>query len=119
MKIFLLILIFFLTPSLVFAGDEKTGRFFEDQLDVSDDYQIHFIYMLDKDGKDNEWDINGEMEKELLELNEKMFELTGNKQKYKFDYRVDGKLDISFVRLDKKGIKKGWNNSYPDYFIQK
>ena len=62
MKIFLLILIFFLIPSLVFAGDEKTGRFFEDQLDVSDDYQIHFIYMLDKDGKDNEWDINGEME---------------------------------------------------------
>ena len=71
MKIFLLILIFFLIPSLGFAGDEKKGRFFEDQPDVSDDYQIHFIYMLDKDGKDNEWDINGEMEKELLELNEK------------------------------------------------
>ena len=86
---------------------------------VNNDYQIHFIYMLDKDGKDNELDINGKMEKELLELNEEMFKLTGNKQKYKFDYREDGKLDISFVRLDKKGTKKGWNNNYPDYFIQK
>ena len=75
--------------------------------------------MLDKNGKDNELDINGKMEKELLELNEEMFKLTGNKQKYKFDYREDGKLDISFVRLDKKGTKKGWNNNYPDYFIQK
>ena len=51
-------------------------------------------------------------------MNQKMFELTGNKQKYKLDYRQDGKLDISFVRLDKKGTKKGWNNNYPDYFIQ-
>ena len=74
----------------VFAKDEKPGRFFEDQPDVNDDYQIHFIYMLDKDGKDNELDINGKMEKELLELNEEMFKLTGNKQKYKFDYREDG-----------------------------
>ena len=113
MKKIILILGLILFNLDVFAKDEKLGRFFEDQPDVSDDYQIHFIYMLDKDGKDNEWDINGEMEKELLELNEKMFELTGNKQKYKFDYREDGKLDISFVRLDKKGTKKGWNNTYP------
>ena len=42
--------------------------------------------MLDKDGKDNEWDINGKMQKELEELNEEMFRLTGNKQKYKFIY---------------------------------
>ena len=76
--------------------------------------------MLDQYGDDNEWDINGQMEEELLEMNEKMFELTGDKQKYKFDYRKDGKLDISFVRLDKRGIpNKGWNMNYPDYFIQK
>ena len=74
--------------------------------------------MLDINGKDNELDINGELEKIIEEMNQKMFELTGNKQKYKLDYRQDGKLDISFVRLDKKGTKKGWNNNYPDYFIQ-
>ena len=74
--------------------------------------------MLDINGKDNELDINGELEKIIEEMNQKMFELTGYKQKYKLDYRQDGKLDISFVRLDKKGTKKGWNNNYPDYFIQ-
>ena len=58
--------------------------------------------MLDKDGKDNEWDINGKMQKQLEKLNEEMFRLTGNKQKYKFDYRTDGKLDITFIRLEKR-----------------
>ena len=37
--------------------DKRPGRFFEDQPDVSDDYQIHFIYMLAADGKDREYDI--------------------------------------------------------------
>ncbi len=114
--------IFIITLILIFnsanASDLKNGRFFEDQPDTNDDYQIHFIYMLDINGKDNELDINGELEKIIEEMNQKMFELTGNKQKYKLDYRQDGKLDISFVRLDKKGTKKGWNNNYPDYFIQ-
>ena len=114
--------IFIITLVLIFnsanASDLKDGRFFEDQPDTNDDYQIHFIYMLDINGKDNELDINGELEKIIEEMNQKMFELTGNKQKYKLDYRQDGKLDISFIRLDKKGTKKGWNNNYPDYFIQ-
>ena len=57
---------FFLTVILVnlsFASDKKEGRFFEDQPDTNDDFQIHFIYMLDINGKDNELDINGELEK--------------------------------------------------------
>ena len=61
--------------------DKKIGRYFTDQPDVTDDYQIHFIYMLDQYGDDNEWDINGQMEKELLEINEKMFELNWWKTK--------------------------------------
>jgi hypothetical protein len=69
--------------------DIKPGRYFEDQPDLNNDYQIHFIYMLDQYGEDNEWDINGKMGKEVLEINEKMFELTGNKQKYKLDFRKD------------------------------
>ena len=93
-------------------------RYYDDQPDVNNDYQIHFIYMLDKDGKDNQWDVNGKMQTELEELNEEMFRLTGNKQKYKYDYREDGKLDITFIRLDRKGSQQGWNNSYADFFIQ-
>ena len=44
-------------------ADEKPGRFFEDQPDVNDDYQIHFNYLLAADSEDREWDINGKMEK--------------------------------------------------------
>ena len=40
-KIFLLLIISLFSSSL-FASDEKPGRFFEDQPDVTDDYQIHF-----------------------------------------------------------------------------
>ena len=89
--------------------DKKPGRFFEDQPDVNDDYQIHFNYLLAFDGKDREWDINGKMEEILLEMNEKMLKATarhkysgGVAKKYKFDFRKDGKLDITFVRVDKR-----------------
>jgi len=108
--------LYIIFSSSTYAEDVKQGRFFEDQSDANDDFQIHFIYMLDSVGKDNEF---GELEKIIHEMNDKMYKLTGNKQKYKFDYRKDGKLDISFVRLNRKGTKKGWNNQYPDYFIQK
>ena len=89
--------------------DKKPGRFFEDQPDVNDDYQIHFNYLLALDGEDREWDINGKMEEILLEMNEKMLKATarhkysgGVAKKYKFDFRKDGKLDITFVRVDKR-----------------
>ena len=106
------LLVFFLTfffSNLTFAADEKPGRFFEDQPDVTDDYQIHFNYLLAADSEDREMDINGEMEKILLEANEVMLKATaenkkgdGVARKYKFDYRPDGKLDITFIRMDMK-----------------
>ena len=106
------LLIFFLTfffTNLTFAADEKPGRFFEDQPDVTNDYQIHFNYLLAADSEDREMDINGEMEKILLEANEVMLKATaenkkgdGVARKYKFDYRPDGKLDITFIRMDMK-----------------
>ena len=50
------------TP-LILESDKKPGRFFEDQPDVNDDYQIHIVYSLLKDSKDKEGDINGAIEK--------------------------------------------------------
>jgi hypothetical protein len=87
--------------------DKKPGRFFEDQPDVNDDYQVHFFYVLAKDSKDKEIDINGWLEKRLTTVNSK-FEKWSKKnkksngvgQKFKFDYRKDGKIDITFVRMD-------------------
>ena len=105
--------------------DKRPGRFFEDQPDVNDDYQIHFSYVLALDGKDREWDINGKMETILLEMNEIMFKETakhkrsgGVGKKYKFDFRKDGKLDITFIRLDTltKNLHKYPNENIIPFF---
>ena len=86
---------------------------------MTDDYQIHFIYLLAKKTKDKERDINGWVEKEVKKIDDLFFKMTGDKQRLKFDYRKDGKLDISFARLDRKARKGGWNVNYPDYYLQK
>ena len=105
--------------------DKKSGRFFEDQPDTNDDYQIHFNYLLAADTKDFELDINGKMEGILLDLNKIMASETakhplsnGESKKFKFDYRKDGKLDITFIRLTKKSkeITKHPNNNIIPYF---
>ena len=126
MKKILIIFLTLLFTNLTFASDDKLGRFFEDQPDVSDDYQIHFLYILAKDGEDREWDINGKMEAMLLEMNEIMARETekkskGESKKYKFDYRKDGKLDITFVRLDmkKKDLHKWANNDIVPFLYKK
>jgi hypothetical protein len=69
-----LISILFISP--LFAADEKPGRFFEDQSDVTDEHQIHFIYLIPSDGEDRELDINGSMENILEKANNVMFEAT-------------------------------------------
>ena len=125
------LLIFFLTfffTNLTFAADEKPGRFFEDQPDVNDDYQIHFNYLLAQDSKDRELDINGKMEKIILMIN-KWMEISTSKnkkgdkvpRKYKLDYRSDGKLDITFIRMDKnfKDIHKWANNDITPFLYKK
>ena len=93
-------------------SDKKLGRFFEDQPDVNDDYQIHIIYSLLKDTKDKEGDINGAIEK-WIETSDKYILKTTKKankktnfkdgiaQNIKWDRRKDGKLDISFIRINK------------------
>ena len=119
MKKILLSLLIILFCSSLLASDEKPGRSFQDQPDVSDDYQIHFIYLLAKKTKDKERDINGWVEKEVKKIDDLFFKMTGDKQRLKFDYRQDGKLDVSFVRMDRKARKGGWNVNYPDYYLQK
>ena len=110
------------------SKDQKPGRFFEDQPDVTDEHQIHFIYLLPSDGEDRELDINGKMQDILEKTNEAMFESTkankgsgGIGKKYKYDYRKDGKLDITFIRTSKKWKElkdKSVNTQMGHYFLQ-
>jgi len=97
--------------------DTKPGRFFEDQPDVSDDYQIHFIYMLAADGKDREYDINGWIEKRIKTVNKKFLKMSAKTKKsngighqFKLDMTKEGKLDVTFVRMNV--LKKQLDNTH-------
>ena len=59
------------------------------------------------------------IEKKMQKANNAFFRMTGKKQKFKLDYRKDGKLDVTFVRMDRKSAKGGWNMQYPDYYLTK
>ena len=98
--------------------DKKPNRSIIDRPDVNDDYQVHFIYAILKNGKDKEWDVNGYIEKNALKSNKNFLKWSaknkksnGIGQKFKYDFSNDGKLDVSFVRLNltRKEIDK------PDY----
>ena len=116
----LLILVFFIFSSAVFAGDKKNGRFFEDQPDVNNDYQIHIIYLLAKDSEDRGWDVNGKIIDIITKMNDQMFKATsmnadagGIGKNYKLDLRKDGKLDVTFIRMDKTESElPRWPNNY-------
>jgi len=104
----------------ILEKDKKPGRFFEDQPDVNDDFQIHVIYSFYADSKDKENDISGKVEKYIRSADDWIYKKTkgANKktntmnsegQRLKWDYRKDGKLDVSFFRVpySKKRWKKG------------
>ena len=87
--------------------DKKPGRFFEDQPDVNDDHQIHFIYLLSSGGEDKELDINGWIEKTVNRVNDKFLKISarnkksnGIGQQFKLDMTKEGKLDVTFVRMN-------------------
>ena len=114
---------------LIKEKDTKLGRFIEDQPDVNDDFQFHVIYTLYADSKDNENDINGKIEKYIRAGNDWIYKKTkgANKktntmnsegQRLKWDYRKDGKLDISFLRLPKtkKEMKKCGGRSCGNFY---
>ena len=87
--------------------DKKPGRFFEDQPDVNDDHQIHFIYLLSLDGEDTELDISGWIEKRVNTVNRKFLKMSaknkksnGIGQQFKLDMTKEGKLNVTFMRMN-------------------
>ena len=87
LSLILIVFLFSLSNSLSAKGikdfeiidlskDQKSGRFFEDQPDITDEHQIHFIYLLPSDGVDRELDINGKMQDILEKANDAMLEAT-------------------------------------------
>ena len=68
MKRTILILITILFTIPVLALDKIPGRYFVDWPDLTDDHQIHFIYLLGKGSVDKEPDVNGKTHKEVHQL---------------------------------------------------
>src|SRR6056300_383626 len=121
--------------------DDKINRSLIDREDSANDHQVHFIYAILKNGKDKEWDINGYIEKQALKVNENFLKWSsqnkksnGIGQKFKYDFLKNGKLDVSFARLDltrkqidepdhpngliyKELFKQGFNNPKKVYAI--
>ena len=121
--------------------DDKINRSLVDREDSTIDHQVHFIYAILKNGKDKEWDINGYIEKLALKVNENFLKWSSqNKksnsigQKFKYDFLQNGKLDVSFARLNltrkqidepdhpngliyKELFKQGFNNPKKVYAI--
>ena len=80
--------------------DDIPGRFLFDQEDVTDDYQVHAIYVLAADSKDKQYDVKGIIEKIVLKGNRHMKSKTKEKQ-FRLDLTKEGKLDVSFLRVDR------------------
>jgi len=121
--------------------DDKINRSLIDREDSINDHQVHFIYAILKNGKDKEWDINGYIEKQALKVNENFLKWSsqnkksnGIGQKFKYDFLKNGKLDVSFARLNltrkqidepdyptgliyKELFKQGFNNPKKVYAI--
>ena len=93
--------------------DDIPGRFLFDQEDVTDDYQVHAIYVLAADSKDKQYDVKGIIEKIVLKGNRHMKKKTKEKQ-FRLDLTKEGKLDVSFMRVDKtkKQINAGEAATY-------
>lgn len=75
------------------------GRFTTDRTDDTDNYQIHFMYVLPSDGEDQKIDVNGTLKTSILAAQNWMKQQTSGRS-----FRIDtyqGEFDITFVRLNK------------------
>jgi hypothetical protein len=73
------------------------GRTEADRPDDAEGYQVRLWYVIPSDGKDEEHDTNGRIERAFLAVNEWLGKQTGG-TKLRVD-TCDGKLDIGFKRL--------------------
>jgi len=95
--------------------DDISGRFLYDQEDITDDYQVHIIYILASNSEDKKYDVNGTIEKLVLTGNEYLKSKTDG-QKFRLDFTKEGKLDVSFIRVDKKKKKINRIDNGAGYF---
>ena len=67
--------------AFIIPEDNKKGRSLSDRPDTNSDYKIHVMYILPKNEKDKEIDINGKLEKMVFQMDDMFFKLTSNTKK--------------------------------------
>ena len=133
-------ILFFLviiTGSLLNAEENRN---YIDLPDVDDGYNIHIIYALPSDGIDKKYDLNNQISMLAYQMDKWFNKKTKDRlfpdgQHLKFDRRADGKIDITFLRLEidnlsisKEGInavniiqpeisRLGFNDEKKVYFV--
>ena len=135
-----MVFIFLLLMMTVTLADEKEGRAFNDLPDVDNGYNIHVIYAVPKEGADKEYDLNNKISMLVYQMDKWFNEKTKGRlydegQNLKFDRRKDGRIDITFLRLEisnlsisKEGInavnviqpeisRLGFNDKKKVYFV--
>ena len=80
------------TLTFISEDDDILGIFLQDQEDVTNDYQVHVIYILASNSKDKKYDVNEKIEKIVLAGNEIFYKNT--KKKFKLDLTKQGKLNF-------------------------
>ncbi len=80
--------------------DYIEGRSFKDSLDITNDNQIHAIFMLPCERGDRKFDVNLNIESSLLAINKWFLEKSKNQQLL-FDLNKKNQIDVTFLRVNK------------------
>ena len=80
--------------------DKFDNRFFMDQVDQSNDYSFHAIYLLPCEVEDRKFDINKDIHFSLEKINKWFLEKSDN-QIINFDKTENNFIDTTFIRVNK------------------
>jgi len=98
-------IIFLLLILTGYSVNSKEMRNYVDQPDIDDGYNIHIIYALPSDGIDKKYDLNNQISMLAYQMDKWFNKKTKNRlftdgQYLKFDRDNNGKLDITFLKLE-------------------
>jgi hypothetical protein len=85
------------------APASTAQRQLADQPDLfPEDYQVHVIYAVPTDGRDNQFDTNGVIATSI-EVSNTFFQRASGGKEIRYDLTTDGRLDITFLALPDPG----------------
>ena len=80
--------------------DNIVGRSFKDNVDTSSNYQFHAVYLLPCEKEDRKFDVNKNIQFSLNIIN-KWFLNRSKDQIINYDRKIDGSIDVTFLRVNK------------------